>query len=231
MKKILIAEKGMSKIAPENSLTAFSMCQKYNVKWFKWDLKELKDGNIIASTSDNIARCGDRCGKYSKLSINEIVGIDVGSWFSDKFISERVPLLDEIIDCANEKELNMVVNIEKKIENLEKKFKKFEGELLFISNNVENLKDIEDRKKVALKLEENLSDESIIKILKEFEINKVVLKENNLNENRINRLKEKKIEILASEVNNLIRANELFNYGVSAIFTEMAHEFPNKYRK
>lgn len=231
MKKILIAEKGMSKIAPENSLTAFSMCQKYNVKWFKWDLKELKDGNIIASTSDNIARCGDRCGKYSELSINEIVGIDVGSWFSDKFISERVPLLDEIIDCANEKELNMVVNIEKKIENLEVKFKKFEGELLFISNNVENLKDIEDRKKVALKFEEDLSVESIIKILKEFEINKVILKEDSLNDEIISRLKENKIEILASEVNSLIRANELFNYGVFAIFTEMAHEFPNKYRK
>lgn len=231
MEKILIAEKGMSKIAPENSLSAFAMCKKYNVKWFKWDLKELKDGNIIASTSDNIARCGDRCGKYSKLNINEIVGIDIGSWFSDKFISERVPVLEEIIECANEKELNMVVNIDKKIEKLEEKFNKFRGKLLIISENIEALKSIEDRSKVALKFKEDLNDEKIVEILNDFKINKVILKENDLNEERINILKENKIEVLASEVNDLIRANELFNYGVSAIFTEIAQEFPNKYRK
>ncbi len=58
--KRLIAHRGMSSLAPENTLAAFSLCKEHNIQWFECDVDILKDGTIIVSHDDTLDRCTDK---------------------------------------------------------------------------------------------------------------------------------------------------------------------------
>ena len=46
----------------------------------------------------------------------------------------------------------------------------------------------------------------------------------------VNKFKASVIKVNVWTVNDLARANELFNWGVDGICTDIAHKFPSKYK-
>lgn len=46
----------------------------------------------------------------------------------------------------------------------------------------------------------------------------------------VNKFKASGVKINVWTVNSLSRANELFNWGVDGVFTDIAHKFPSKYK-
>ncbi|MDK7742220.1 glycerophosphoryl diester phosphodiesterase [Helcobacillus massiliensis] len=108
----IIAHRGMSRLAPENTLAAFRMMAEHGVQWLECDVDLLGDGTAVLLHDTQLDRTTDRSGTIADLTRSDLEHIDAGSWFSPAFAGERIPTLDQLIDLLNALELN--ANIELK---------------------------------------------------------------------------------------------------------------------
>lgn len=100
----IIAHRGASGHAPENTLAAFQMAVEMGAQFIETDLQMTRDMRIVAMHDATVNRTTNGRGKISKMSLAEMRGLDAGAWFlSDdgrSFKGERVPMLDEILAFA-----------------------------------------------------------------------------------------------------------------------------------
>ena len=108
--KHLVAHRGVSSLAPENTLSAMKLCKEHKVDWVEVDVGILGDGTIILSHDNTLDRCTDHTGPLSKISCADLAKIDAGSWFSEEYKDERLPLLTEVLDFVHTN--NIGINVE-----------------------------------------------------------------------------------------------------------------------
>lgn len=244
MKKI-IAHRGMSSLAPENTLSAFSLCEKYGVQWFECDVDILQDGTVIVSHDDTLDRCTDQSGRLCDISRADLEFIDAGSWFSDEFINERLPTIEQLITLANEKKLNLNIEIKScavsaelshlLIDNLILALEKLHSDREIIVSSFNHLVLSEFKKKspqtkVACLFESHNLWDDWNAIIEWCQADYIHPEEKGLTREMVKRFKASGIQVNVWTVNNLARANELFNWGVDGICTDIAHSFPSKYK-
>ena len=105
------AHRGMSALAPENTLAAFALCAEHGVRWFELDVDVLADGTVVVVHDTTLDRTTDRGGAYHGLSAADLAGIDCGSWFSAAFAGEPLPTLPQVVALMNESGLNANVEL------------------------------------------------------------------------------------------------------------------------
>lgn len=103
----IIAHRGFSSEAPENTISAFILAIESGADYFELDVQQSADGVIVVSHDDKLSRCSST---GSKLSIkdenwltlqNEKVGyVDK---FQDQFVNEKLPTLEEALLLAKGK--------------------------------------------------------------------------------------------------------------------------------
>lgn len=109
----LIAHRGFSAAAPENTLTAVTAAKEAGVDWVELDVQLLGDGTPVIWHDADVARCSDGRGLLSGLNWEKAQGLDVGRWFGDAFSGERMASLDDMLALLNR--LDMGVNMEIKV--------------------------------------------------------------------------------------------------------------------
>lgn len=102
---LVIAHRGYSMIAPENTLAAFKLAKVAHADLVELDYYVSKDGvamvfhdKTLDRTSNAIAAWGKEGLKVSDVTANALQKLDVGAWFSDHFTGERMPTLEESLD-------------------------------------------------------------------------------------------------------------------------------------
>lgn len=98
----VIAHRGASAQAPENTLAAFRRALELGADWFELDCTLSKDAQIVVIHDDTIKRTakGKPKGRVADLTLAELKALDVGSWKSAEFKDERIPTLAESLDLA-----------------------------------------------------------------------------------------------------------------------------------
>lgn len=96
--------------APENTLSAYRLSAEKGFKMVETDVSFTKDGVAILLHDDTVDRTTNGTGKISELTFEEVSKLDFGSWKSDKYIGEPVPLYSDFINLC--KELNLYPYIE-----------------------------------------------------------------------------------------------------------------------
>ncbi|UYV17715.1 glycerophosphoryl diester phosphodiesterase [Halomonas qaidamensis] len=109
----LIAHRGYSAAAPENTLTAVRAAHQAGATWVELDVQLLGDGTPVIWHDSDINRCSDQRGELASLTWQQAQQLDVGSWFGDAFAGERMASLEAMLALLNE--LNMGVNLEIKV--------------------------------------------------------------------------------------------------------------------
>lgn len=109
----LIAHRGHSAAAPENTLAAVRAAHAAGARWVELDVQLLGDGTAVIWHDGDIARCSDGRGDLKRLDWTQAQKLDVGGWFSDEFVGERMASLPAMLDLLNE--LEMGVNMELKV--------------------------------------------------------------------------------------------------------------------
>lgn len=94
----LIAHRGFSSQAPENTLQAFDMALAAGFSHFETDVQLSSDVVCCIVHDENLGRVNDGCGKVSDLSALELGQLDAGSWFAAQFAGLRIPTLREILE-------------------------------------------------------------------------------------------------------------------------------------
>jgi glycerophosphoryl diester phosphodiesterase len=102
---LMIAHRGASGHAPENTLAAFRKAVALGVSFIETDLQLTHDARLVAIHDDTVNRTTNGQGAVHDLTLEEIRKLDAGSWFGSEFTGERVPTLEEILDFAKKNDV------------------------------------------------------------------------------------------------------------------------------
>lgn len=93
----IIAHRGASFYAPENSWAAFKLAIAQKVDGIEVDVHLTKDKKIVIMHDINTDRTGDKSSFIEESSYAELKEIDIGSWFGLEFKDQKIPLLEEVL--------------------------------------------------------------------------------------------------------------------------------------
>lgn len=105
----LIAHRGGGNQAPENTLVAFKLGLQKGYKMFECDAKLSADEQLFLLHDDTLDRTTSGKGS-AKIEWQTLNQLDAGSWFSNEFQQEPIPLLEKIVSFILEN--NAFLNVE-----------------------------------------------------------------------------------------------------------------------
>lgn len=106
VKPLIIAHRGASAFAPENTFAAFRRAINDGADGIEFDVRLSKDNVPVVFHDSTLERLAKIKTRVSDLTAEELNEIDVGSWFNrafpkladDKFSAETVPALAKLFD-------------------------------------------------------------------------------------------------------------------------------------
>ena len=106
---LVIAHRGFSGIAPENTLAAFRQAMAIGSDLIELDVHRSKDGRIVVIHDPFLARTTNGQGSVADYTLKELQQFDAGFKFAPQFAGEKIPALKEVLALAKGK---VRVNIE-----------------------------------------------------------------------------------------------------------------------
>ncbi len=118
----IVAHRGNSSVAPENTLAAIKSAIAVGADSVEIDVHATKDGEIIVMHDDTVNRTTNGTGSISRMTLEEIRELDAGSKKSTRYKGEQVPTLREVL-LETKGKANLIielkqVGIEEKVINL-----------------------------------------------------------------------------------------------------------------
>src|ERR1041384_6906814 len=101
---LIIAHRGSSSVAPENTLAAFAQAIADRADGIEFDVQLAKDGVPVIIHDANLRRTANRRARVKNLTSAELASIEVGSWFNRKYpdrakpayATEHIPTLEQV---------------------------------------------------------------------------------------------------------------------------------------
>ena len=94
----VIAHRGASGDAPENTLSSIQMAISEGALMIEMDVQTTLDKELVVFHDSVLGRTTNGHGYVQQTPLSEIRTLDAGSWFNEKFARERVPLVGEALD-------------------------------------------------------------------------------------------------------------------------------------
>ena len=106
----IIAHRGASAEAPENTLASFRRALALGVERIELDVRLTRDGVPVVIHDEALTRTTDGEGKVDDRPLAEIRRFSAGAWFGARFTGERVPTLEEVYRLvAGRAEMNVEI--------------------------------------------------------------------------------------------------------------------------
>ncbi|MDW8131506.1 MAG: glycerophosphodiester phosphodiesterase family protein [Bryobacterales bacterium] len=121
-RKVLIAHRGASAYAPENTLPAYRLAIEQGADYVEQDLQVTRDGVLVCLHDLSLERTTDaelvypergrdvggegkgvRSWPVADFTLEEIRRLDAGAWFGEKFRGTRIPTWQEAIEAIRGK--------------------------------------------------------------------------------------------------------------------------------
>ncbi|MBT2504479.1 glycerophosphodiester phosphodiesterase [Streptomyces sp. ISL-98] len=117
----VIAHRGASAYAPENTLAAIDLADRMGFAWVENDVQRTKDGELVVVHDDSLARTtnveqlfpGRSPWKIKDFTAAEIATLDAGSWFGSDFAGARVPTLKQYVNRVERNHQKLLLEIKK----------------------------------------------------------------------------------------------------------------------
>ncbi len=108
---LVIAHRGASMYAPENTIAAFDLAVEMGADAVELDTMLTADGIPIVIHDHSLGRTTNASGSVSSTTVAEIKLLDAGSVFDDRFTGEKIPTLEEVFSAVGKK---ILINVELK---------------------------------------------------------------------------------------------------------------------
>ena len=106
---MVIAHRGFSGAAPENTLAAFQKAIDVGSDMLELDVHFSMDREVVVIHDETLERTTNGRGQVVDLALKELKKLDAGFRFGPQFSGERIPTLKEVLELAKGK---ILVNIE-----------------------------------------------------------------------------------------------------------------------
>jgi len=106
----VIAHRGGSAYAPENTLSAFTKAAQLGMQWVEFDVMLAACGTPIVFHDDLLDRTTNATGEVGVHAYTYLQTLDAGAWFNSKFSGERIPTLAQVLQFL--KDVKLCANVE-----------------------------------------------------------------------------------------------------------------------
>ena len=106
--QLIVAHRGASHDAPENTLAAFQLAWKKQADAIEGDFYVTRDRHIVCIHDKTTKRVApkQRVLKVAESTLHELRALDVGSWKDQRYAAERIPTLAEVLaTIPNDKQI------------------------------------------------------------------------------------------------------------------------------
>ncbi len=231
----VIAHRGASRIAPENTLASLRAAKALGATWIECDVMLTADNQAIIFHDKTLHRTTNGKGIVANTSYAEIVKLDAGSWFDKKFINERVPTLSAYLQCAVELELG--INIELKAasgkedilaQEVDRQLKRywpahFPAPLIssFSLANLKAMRHCDQAHQLGLVLKRfSFAWKRKARKIKAYSLH---FSQKAISKKIIDRALAENLKVLCYTVNEAQQAQQLLQWGVSGVFSDIAN--------
>jgi glycerophosphoryl diester phosphodiesterase len=232
---VVIAHRGASAYAPENTIPAFEKALEMNAELIELDVMLSKDGVPVLFHDRLLDRKSTGTGEIRDYTLEELKKLDVGSWFSQEFAGESIPTLEEALQWATGKmALNIEIKTEAWRENLEESVEPrvielvrqsgMQDHIIFSSFDyriLRRLKELAPDLRMAILYEPSQSGEKDpLTLVQELQADAFNCSATQLTEEWLGQLREAGIPVLVYTVNEPDAMKSLIEAGVSGIFSD-----------
>lgn len=98
----IVAHRGASGEAPENTLAAFRLAWKQGADAIEGDFFLTKDGRIVCIHDKDTERTAGRKLIVAESTLQELRQLEYGKWKHEKFEGEPIPTLEQVLDTVPE---------------------------------------------------------------------------------------------------------------------------------
>lgn len=226
----IIAHRGASAYAPENTLSAFNLAKKMGAEWVEFDVKLAKCQTPIVFHDESLERVTNAAGFVWDFTFEELKQLHVKN--DNGQVTCCIPSLEEVIVCLSKNGLSANIEI-----------KPNPGEEILTTKIIMNL--LEKHWPVSLppplissfdtcslitayELNPNINyaclmhewDEAIIALAHDIHAVSINMNFHLLNSERLQYIQSQGFKVLAYTVNDSVLANDLFTLGVDGIFSD-----------
>lgn len=97
----VIAHRGASAYAPENTIAAIEKALELKSDAIEIDFRQTKDCALVAFHDSSINRTTNGSGDVADYTLAELKQLDAGSWFSPAFKGESIPTVLQVAQAVN----------------------------------------------------------------------------------------------------------------------------------
>lgn len=93
----MIAHRGASGYAPENTLAAFKLALDMGARFVELDVHQTKDGQIVVIHDDNLKKFARVKKKVAQMTVEEIAKVAIDGHWDKRYAHERIPTLEDVL--------------------------------------------------------------------------------------------------------------------------------------
>lgn len=105
----ILAHRGASAYAPENTLPAFQLACEMGADGFELDVHLTKDQQVVVIHDETIDRTSNGTGNVEEMTYEKLLDLDFSN-NKEGYKEVKIPLLEEVFELASKN--NMFVNVE-----------------------------------------------------------------------------------------------------------------------
>ncbi len=228
----VIAHRGASAYAPENTMAAFTRAVQMGIQWVEFDVLLAACGTPIIIHDETLDRTTNASGDVGKPPYSWLRTLDAGAWFDAAYASERIPTLLQVAEFMADTGLRANVEIKPlpgqdeqtvlaALAVLAPFFAEPSASLLFSSFSLPALKFLRQhapRCHLGLLMHEWLPDWR--EAAESLQCVSVHVNNDILTREKAQAIKETGRLLLSYTVNDVARAETLFSWGVDAVFSD-----------
>lgn len=94
----IVAHRGFSEIAPENTMAAFKKAQAAGADGIELDVQLTKDGEVVVIHDETVDRTTNGSGLIKEMTWAQVRKLDAGRWFSEAYAGETIPTLRQVLE-------------------------------------------------------------------------------------------------------------------------------------
>lgn len=228
----VIAHRGACAYAPENTMVSFTKAVQLGIHWVEFDVMLAACGTPIVFHDETLDRTTNAVGNVGDYTYAYLRTLDAGTWFSPAYSCERIPSFAQVLEFV--RDTGLCANVEIKplpnqdqatvaavLNVVSRFFPENNSSILFSSFSIPTLRFLRAQAphcSMGLLMHEWIPDwESIAEELRCVSIN---VNQEILTPDKPAALKVDGRQLLSYTVNDITRAEQLFSWGVDAVFSD-----------